>query len=236
LLAEALSRAGPEQDVVFGFTGTHSGFSRNSIRTTAGRMFVTGGRLNIIFGDILRPEAADAGDISHYSEPHRAGKRMEPNGRDIVAATGTGIAYYKVFDRPRLDWIMMDVPAIVASYVGPAPMLPETAVKATVTQGGGLSQENRKLREELARMRKESESDPAPAPVQQVQPVMQQSGTAHLNAPATRAVTSPAAAPQAPTNAESVQSRLQLLKDLHDQGLITDQEYDAKRKEIVEQI
>jgi len=46
---------------------------------------------------------------------------------------------------------------------------------------------------------------------------------------------SPPAVTAAPAAAD-VQGRLQLLKELHDKGLITDQEYDAKRKEIVDQI
>jgi hypothetical protein len=245
MLADALAKAGPKQDVVFAVTDTHAGFPRDARRSTAGRMFMQSGRLNIIFGDVLRPaDDGDDDDISHYTEPRRAGKRMEPTGRDVVIGSGSGISYYRVFERPRVDWVMIEVPAIAAAYRGPplvatAPAI--TPAGAASPAGGALSTENRRLREELARLRKESALNPGAAPAAVTQPPPNANITPVEPVPAPAPVAaqpraSPAAAPPAANVPATVQQRLRLLKDLHDQGLITDQEYDAKRKEIVEQI
>jgi len=231
LLADALTKAGPKQDVVFATSGRHEAFSNDSTRTNAGRMFVTNGRLNIIFGDVLRPGTGDVNDISQYSEPHRAGKRLEPTSRDIILSKGVGINYYTIFDRARVDWAVIDVPTLVAAYRGPELITsPMPSVSASSPPGETLSQENRKLREELARLRKEEGGvSPSVAPAVVAQPPASGSQPADENA------TSSAGAPAA-SAADSLQKRLQLLKELHDKGLISDKEYDAKRKQIIDQI
>ena len=236
MLADALTKAGPKQDVVFAFAGIHDDFSSDRNRTTAGRMFMNEGLLNIIFGDILQPTDGDADDISHYAKPHRAGKRMEPTSRDIVVNIGLGIRHYTVFERPRVDWIMIDVPAMIAAYRGPEIITPAPVVSVTTPAGDPLSKENRKLREELARLRKENAGSTAPAQAAVALPQIGNTQAAPFNADvsANRQI-SPPAVTAAPAAAD-VQGRLQLLKELHDKGLITDQEYDAKRKEIVDQI
>ena len=231
MLADALAKAGPKQDVVFATSGRHEGVSNDGARTNAARMFVTNGKLNIIFGDALRPATGAANDISQYSEPHRAGKRLEPTSRDIVLNKGAGINYYTIFDRARVDWLVIDIPALVAAYRGPELVTsPMPSVSANGPAGETLSQENRKLREELARLRKDggaAATSVAPAVVAQPPAAgsrpIDQSSTPPISAPATGA-------------ADSVQKRLQLLKELHDKGLISDKEYEAKRKEIVDQI
>ena len=238
MLAEALAKAGPKQDVVFAVAGIHNDFSAERNRTTAGRMFMHEGQLNIIFGDILRPSDGDAADISHYSEPHRAGKRMEPNSRDIVVNRGVGIRHYTVFERPRLDWVMIDISAIVAAYRGPKLIAPAPVVNATAPAAGdSLSRENRKLREELARIRKQNTDNVEPAAAVVTQPPSSNSQTGAYNAGmSANRDSSPTTGTAVPDTMDPVQRRLQLLKDLHDKGLITDQEYDAKRAAIVDEI
>lgn len=241
-LSEALSKAGPKQDVVFAVTDVHQGFSGNGRRATGARMFMYDGKLNIIFGDVLRPADSGSDDISHYEKPRRAGKRMESLGRDNIVYAGAGMSYYRVFERPRLDWIMMDVPAVVAAYRGPeliapaaasaAPVTAATTVKAVIPKNNSLSQENRRLREELAHLRKQAAEEGSteistyeqsrPAPVNKPVP-----GKVEV-APQEHVVTD--------DKLESIEQRLQLLKELHDKGLITDQEYNNKRSEIVDQI
>jgi len=103
--------------------------------------------------------------------------------------------------------------------------------------GDPLSNENRKLREELARLRKENAGSTVPAPAAAVQPLSGSSQPATYNTGiSANPNLSPSASNPAPVTSDSVQSRLQLLKDLHDKGLITDQEYDAKRAAIVDEI
>lgn len=260
-LADALGRAGPKQDVVFGVTGNYDNFSRDRRRATAGRMFVNNGKLNIIFGDVLRPVFnEDPDDISEYDRPHRAGKRMEMTSSDNIVRNGIGIDHYTYIERPRLDWIQVDVPEVVAAYQGPQLVNPVPVVNESYPADGALSKENRKLREQLARMRKETGETQAPAVMSKPQPSASESLTQpQPRQPASEPLAQPQpqyTRPAAPANAassasgnrmppdniptpaelDSIQKRLQLLKQLHDQGLITDQEYNAKRKEIVEQI
>ena len=252
-LADALGRAGPKQDVVFAVAGNLPGDRR---RTTAARIFVYDGKLNMIFGDVLRPTAdADPDDISEFDEPHRAGRRIQSNGRDIIVRNGIGIDHYTFFDRPRLDWIQVNVPEVVASYRGPQQVnsVPIAAMNESYQADDAVAKENRKLREELARARarKETSQTQAPAATAMVQPRQPASlpKAQPLPKPQYRKPSPPVqtqmstssgatATDKIQTQAEldSIEKRLQLLKELHDKGLITDQEFNAKRKEIVEQI
>jgi len=249
-LADALSKAGPKQDVVFAVNGNYN-FTRDSRRTTAGRVFMYNGKLNIIFGDVLRPTGnEDPDNISEYEQPHRAGRRIDSNGRDIIVSNGIGVDHYTYIERPRLDWILVDVPEVVAAYSGPQLIDPIPVVNESHPVENGLSKENRKLREELARMRKESgeyqqngptamsqPQQPVSAPPVRVQPQYNTRPAAPANAGVTssRGITTPDKI-QTPAELDSIQKRLQLLKELHDKGLITDQEYNEKRREIVDQI
>lgn len=264
-LSEALSRAGPKQDVVFGVTGTYENFPQEQRRTTAARVFVYDGKLNMIFGDVLRPTGnADPNDISQNDEPHRAGRRIDSNGRDIIVKNGIGIDHYTYFTTPRLDWIQIDVPQVLAAYGGPHPAVnPEQTasveptsvepVAATVSYpvDSSMSKENRKLREELAHMRQaagenqsgstamaqpQSAPQPASAPQPQYRPHPAPAAPANSKIARNRTAAPTQEKIQTSAMLDSIQKRLQLLKKLHDQGLITNQEYKAKRKEIVEEI
>lgn len=251
-LADALGRAGPNQDVVFAVSGNLPG---DRSRTSAARIFVYKGKLNMIFGDVLRPAGnADPDDISEYNEPHRAGRRIQSNGRDIIVRNGIGIDHYTYFDRPRLDWIEVSVPEVVAAYSGPQPVYtaPLAVVNENYPADDPLSKENRKLREELARARarKEAGGTQAPAATAMAKPQQPVSVPQAQPQPRPQYRTPPPVQTQMPTGSgatatdkiqtqaelDSIEKRLQLLKELHDKGLITDKEFNAKRKEIVEQI
>ena len=136
---------------------------------------------------------------------------------------------------------------MVAAYHGPEMVKPVPVANEEIQTDGALSKENRKLREELARMRKEEGETQAPVPTamaQQPRPVTVSPPVPHpYTTPSTpvKAATgggnvTSSAKVETQADLDSIQKRLQLLKELHDKGLITDQEYNAKRKEIVEQI
>lgn len=234
-LAEAISNASSKQDVVFAIADDHTNFSGSRRRTTAARMFIQNNKLNLIFGDVLRPSgnSADQDDISHFEKPHRAGKRMESNGRDIIINLGNGISHYREFERPRLDWIVADVPAVVAAYQGPQiTTAPVAAVSSSrYVQDSPLTDENRKLREELARMRKKAAEDGMPVtdvPDTTNREPVASTTTEYINS------NTASAGPATMGKATSIQQRLTVLKNLYEQDLIKEEEYDAKRKEILE--
>ena len=231
-IADSLGNIGPGQEIVFATTGYRAGTPGNPSRMTAGRLFMLDNRLNIIFGDILRPvEPGDLDNTSYYEQPHRAGKRMEALGRDIVVNNGVGISHHVPVERPRLDWVVIDISAVVAAYRGPQPVAPVAALPARVDNMQNLtSEEKRRMREELARMRAQS-GQVAPAAV--TAPAASQTTSGAMTLQSAPAV--PAAATSG-TDTGSIQERLRILKDLYDQDLITEQDYDRKRSEILEQL
>jgi hypothetical protein len=241
LLAEHMEngfdRAQPTQDVVFAVAGGQENVAGQ--RLTAGRMFMQGQRLQIIFGDVHGPGGGDPDNISHFAEPHRAGKRKEPVDKDLVIAAGPGITHSTVSDRPRTDWILIDVPTVIAAWRGP-PVLPAAAATPIPAPGTPLAapsatapaatappisaeqqkllQERREMLEEMARLRK------------QVQQQNAAGGAAPAQSPPPATGKTPAKAGQ------SIEERLSTLQELHAKKLITDEEYEAKRKELLEEL
>jgi hypothetical protein len=239
-LADAFDDALPTQDVVFSIAGGQDGAAGHP--TTAGRMFVQGARLQIIFGDVQQSAAGDPGNTSHHVEPHRAGKRKERIDKELVIADGPGVSYFSASDRERTDWILVDVPAVIAAWRGPAilpaaapvpvaapglPPAPQAATSAVIAPAGtpiappGAAavppitaeqqrqlEERRQMAEEMARLRKQ---------------VQEQSGGGTTAAPAKPA-------------GKSVEERLATLQSLHQKKLITDEEYEAKRKALLEEL
>jgi hypothetical protein len=158
-LSIALDRSQPDQDVVFGVADNYKNLSSSGLRSTGCRVFLQGGALNMIFGDILEPEASFSDNTSQYSKPHRAGRRIESNGRDIRVAGGPGIFFWHGRGIERRDWILIDIPRVIAAYRGPTPQLMARTTGVTMQQGlpvanQDVAAENRRLREELARARK----------------------------------------------------------------------------------
>jgi hypothetical protein len=206
-------------------------------------MFVQGGRLQIIFGDVQQSGDADPGNTSHHVDPHRAGKRKERIDKELVIAEGPGISYFSGDDFERSDWILIDVPATVAAWRGPAilpgatatpvaapglPPAPQTVTPtgmAPVAPPGAATappitaeqqrqlEERRQMAEEMARLRKQ---------------VQEQGGGAAAQPSTGTAAAKPAG--------KSIEERLAMLQALHEKKLITDEEYAAKRKALLEEL
>ena len=251
-LSMALDRSQPNQDVVFGVEDYHDNVVSNNRRSTGCRVFYEGGDLNMIFGDVLQPVSSSSDNTSEYSKPHRAGRRMESNGRDIRVASGPGINYWQGRGIQRQDWIRVDVRSTIAAYLGPRPQLVAQSAPESMQQqqpvynsmprqqpapGYELSAENRRLREELARERKRMSEGGQETPDRD-----QDYGAARAAPVSSVASSSPPVEYRAPekTNSNTNQTdtdivrRLTTLKSLYDKQLITSDEYDAKRKEILD--
>jgi hypothetical protein len=224
-LSDALSRATSKQDVVFAVANVHDKAGPDR-RYTAARVFMAEGRLNFIFGDVMSP-AGRKSSTSHFAKPHRAGRRAEIVESRTSLSAGSGISHQSHYDRPRPDWIRVDVAAVVAAQGGPVRVAAPAAAAAVPAQPSAAPaddsmqalQQRRQMLEEMARMRKEQrEAGPA------------------TESPAHQPAVS--AAPEAPISAaaDPVEQRLSRLRNLHDKKLITDQEYEAKRREILEDL
>lgn len=248
-LSVALDRSQQDQDVVFGVVDYHDNLASNSRRSTGCRVFYQGGELNMIFGDVLVPVSSVSDNTSEYSKPHRAGRRMESNGREIRVARSPGIFYWQGRGIERQDWVLVDVRSVIAAYRGPRPRLVAQTVEERVPQqrpvyntvqneqpatGYELSAENRRLREQLARERKrmsegnleKSSLDTGEVRTTPARPTVNSSAVEY------RAVENNNINRKEPDT--DIVRRLTTLKSLYDKRLITSDEYDAKRKEILD--
>ena len=260
-IADALSKAQSKQDVIFAMSDANG---KSGKLTTAGRVFVNEGQFNIILGDTLQSGGTDAGQgINHHLAPYRPGRRRESIDTAQDLGGGPGINFQPGARSPRYDWAIIDVHTAVAAYRGPqiplATAPAEPAAAGVPEDTAKLLQERQQMREEMARMRKQMEErqggGPAPAatavprgdsstaaPASAIPEGTRSGSPAPAPVPQARASTAPAAtpAPAAPAKpaagAESVEQRLSILQSLHAKKLITDEEYAAKRKKILEEL
>lgn len=257
-LAEALAKAQSRQDVIFAVSDAQGKSGRG---VTAARVFVEAGRLNLILGDTLQAGGGSAPQvIDHDEAPWRPGRRRETLDTAQSMGGGPGISFRPGARSPRYDWAIIDVRSVVAAYRGP--QIPLATVPEVAPAGGAdagaetnaqLLQERQQMRLEMARMRKQLESQqgasaaapavPQPAAAASTpEPAVPVSTSA---APAVPPRSEPAAAPAAasaaavappPAGAQSLEQRLSTLKTLHAKQLITDEEYAAKRKVILDEL
>jgi hypothetical protein len=216
-IARALTRAQPNEDVTFLVAGTHGGMMGKEQAATTGRVFYTGGRLNLIFGDVYKPMAdksardralaAGCGDCQtddravffNDASRYRAGDLPEP------LSTIAGVDYGREGNKVRRDWLVIDVDTIVASVEKQRNRLPpalEKERREAKMEAARAAVERRQMREEMARMRKEMQNG---------------GGTT-------------AAAPQ------TIEERIATLDKLKKKGLISPEEYDTRRQEILNDI
>jgi Short C-terminal domain len=125
-LAEALSKAAPNQDVTFAVTSPNGLFGAYSVEAvTTGRLFVRGDSVNLIFGLIQERLDGDILDQSRIPEiiPGKRLRRIDPGWK-----IEPGSAH---FHERRGDWLVFDgstIPGATMPATGPAP---ETSAKPT---------------------------------------------------------------------------------------------------------
>ncbi|MBV8659756.1 MAG: SHOCT domain-containing protein [Burkholderiales bacterium] len=209
MLQPIFVKAQASDDVLFGSSNRPGNFLLTPRVLNAGRLFVAEGYLNIVIG-----MCAEAQDMNYQAQHGRAralnhGSRIKPASDlscELVAQNGAE----RVDNRP--DWLRLP---ITQETVQPVPVpQPKTGTSFLpfLKWPGG------------------DKPAAAPAPV----------ATPAVASPATAApVTQPKAPrqevlPLAPTN--KLEERMQLLKRLHDNGLITNEEYDQKRAALLKEL
>lgn len=148
-LSSALARAESSEDVTFVTIGAHQGALAKEKQTNSGRVFFSGGRLNIIFG-LVREEYRDKDaytgqEIDRRTNPLRPGTRRVDSEPNVRVALDNGQSYYidPETGEERTDWLVLDVPTVLATM----------AERESSTQDGFLSPE---LREDIARNKQET--------------------------------------------------------------------------------
>ncbi len=229
-LAVGLAEAAPDEDVTFAVIGMHRGegvglFGKDlfgkSQKATTGRVFYQNGRLNIIFGvihkDIQQPKdeqgkravAGETGGVDRRVHPFVPGSRKSEKGHSWQLLLTEGESLHSTGGASRGDWLVMDLPVVVAAAERKAraaePGAATTQEAAYLRQEAlRLSAERRQMREEMAWMRKE---------MREIQ------GTAGNDG-----------------SGKTLEDRLVALDELKKKNLISDEEYQAKRQEILNEI
>lgn len=148
-LSSGLARAESNEDVTFVTIGAHQGALAKEKQTNTGRVFYSGGRLNIIFGKVreeyLDKDPYTGQQIDRRVNPLRPGTRRVDSEPEIRVALDNGQSYYidPETGKERTDWIVIDVPTVLATM----------AERRASTQDGTLSPE---LREDIARNKQET--------------------------------------------------------------------------------
>ena len=226
-LAEGLAKAKPTQDVVFWIIGMHQGTFAKEQQGIAGRVFYRDGKLNLIFGDMDRPVGlAATKDVSGYeitpdrrTHPIKMGMRAEAVSHNWRIATRQGMDFHPESHGARDDWLVMDLNQVIAGLQpsGPGAKAMPAAIARQRQQmrleAQRLAIQRRQMLEEMARMRKEMRE-------------MNKGGTA-AGGNASGSGVEPARSPE---------ERLATLDELLKKKLITQEEYKAKRKEILNQL
>jgi hypothetical protein len=119
-IPNGLSQAGPEEDITFVTIGTHKGTIAKERKTTTGRVFMSGGRLNIVFGlvhEIYRDKDPITNQpIDRRLHPLLPGSRKFDANSGIRVALDEGQAHYvdPETGEERSDWIIIDIATVLA--------------------------------------------------------------------------------------------------------------------------
>lgn len=148
-LSSGLARAESNQDVTFVTIGAHRSAISKERETNTGRVFFSGGRLNIIFGEVRElyreKDPVTNQPIDRRTNPLLPGSRSSDSQPDKRIALDNGQAYYidPETGKERSDWITIDIPTVLATM----------AERQAEAQGGAISPE---LREDIARNKQET--------------------------------------------------------------------------------
>lgn len=136
-IASALATATPAEDVTFGVLGSHGLLGAHSPQTaTTGRVFVRGGKLNVIFG--LVQSSFDAIDI------HGTTDQLVPGQRRTRVEQGWTLAdpaAQRVDGRG--DWLAFDIASLVPSRERSAPAPANAAGPARPSTAAPAADESR---------------------------------------------------------------------------------------------
>lgn len=213
-IAEGLKRATPRQEVMFVVARNEKGFMNIRETTyTAGRAFYSGGRLNLLIGDFEKPadrfqeRAAQSSGVEEIHYFFAHGRRGKASGFDRAVIAKPGVQISELGGKPRFDWLLIDVPVASAAYIAAI----DAARGAAETAGNKAIQEEA---ERLAAERRELRAEMA-----RMRKEMKEMSGGGSDAPQ-----------------EDMEVRLAKLNELYEKKLISKEEYESKRKALLEEI
>jgi hypothetical protein len=119
-IPNGLSQVGPEEDITFVSIGLHKGTIARERKTNTGRIFMSGGRLNIVFGKIHElyrdKDPGTNQPIDRRQNPLLPGSRNFDSNPGVPIALDDGQAYYidPETGEERSDWIVIDIKTVLA--------------------------------------------------------------------------------------------------------------------------
>ena len=214
-IAEGLAKAKPGQDIIFALSRLQKlGLGMKDTVYDAGRVFYKDNRLHIIIGDYERPrdkglEAAAGGfGINEIQYFFTHGRRAGASDFKKNLIIGDGVDIFKQGNKTRKDWLVIDIAAASKAFIAKNQKKEQPA--------GTVDAEA--IRIEAARMAKERRE--MRAEMARMRKEMKDiSGNGNEGA-----------------SAETVEERINTLDELLEKELITREEYEARRKEILNDI
>ena len=215
-VATGLGRAAPSQDIIFHVIGARrlapGAFAKRN-RVSAGRIFYRDGNVNIIFGQVQTPYRKKNiyGQTDQDFYPRNYGSRTKATKHEIVFLTGSGTDLYQNTGGTRDDWIVMEPGAAIASAAAASQPDAEPPV-------------------------------PVSPPASSAAPVVLAEAPTGTPPPAASGGGDTAIEQAARPRTEStdltggMEERLEALKRLRDRDLISEEAYQAKMKEILQDL
>ncbi|MDH3747576.1 MAG: SHOCT domain-containing protein [Gammaproteobacteria bacterium] len=233
-VATGLGRAASSQDVIFHVIGARrlspGAFAKRN-RVSAGRIFYRDGNLNIIFGQVQTPYRKKNvyGQVDEDFYPRNYGSRTVAAEHDVVLLTNSVIHFNQDSSGVRGDWIVIEPSAAVAG--GRPDAAPEPAPVATPASAAAPA------------VRAEAPVIPASSAANSTDmEVAQREATAAIAAPSATKSTDREAAQReaapapAASSTDDVEQRLEALKRLRERELISEDAYQTKMKEILQDL
>ncbi|EIJ44297.1 hypothetical protein BegalDRAFT_3487 [Beggiatoa alba B18LD] len=238
-IATGLSRATPAEDVTFAIIGMHRGLISNENRVTTGRIFYQAGALQLVFGD-LHAEIDYSQDRRLH--PFIAGSRYKNTATTWKIVPQTGLTVQQAQISIAVDAFVQAAQQRALSREMPEKLAGETQKVSAET--ARLTEEVSQLKAEVQTLRQSPNTtaqSPAmlkatttpPAETQELKQAvskLQQEVKTLKQTPPVVSSTSPTA------TATSVEERLLTLKSLREKNLITEAEYQQKRKQILDSL
>jgi hypothetical protein len=119
-LSSGFGRVDSTQDLTFVMLGVHPGLVGKERLTNSGRVFVSGGRLNIVFGkaheEFREKDRYTGQEIDRRINPLLPGTRKSEADLTVPLVLDQGQSYYVDPDtgKERRDWLVIDVATVLA--------------------------------------------------------------------------------------------------------------------------
>lgn len=120
-LSSGLARAETNQDVTFVLIGNHRSTLAAERETNTGRVFFSGGRLNIIFGEVRElyreKDPITNQPIDRRVNPLLPGSRTSDSEPERQIVLDNGLSFYidPNTGKERKDWVVIDIPTVLAT-------------------------------------------------------------------------------------------------------------------------